>query len=86
MDAFGIVYLQYWMVAGAEENFAGHLKIIREQYAYTTKFLKSKVKKGQKEVGEVTEDEETKSMEPVLSAAKLDEKAQMFVITMKVNW
>ena len=86
MDAFGIVYLQYWMVARAEENFAWHLKIIKEQYAYTMKFPKLKVKKGQKDVGEVTEDEETKSVEPILSAAKLDEQAQMFVITMKANW
>jgi len=85
MDAFGFVYPQYWLVPGAEANFTRHLQIIKEQYAYTMKFPEPKVKKGQKEGDEVTHDESLKSVEPILSAHKLEEQAQMFIMTMKAN-
>lgn len=86
MDAFGFVYPQYWLVPGAEANFTRHLQIIKEQYAYTMKFPKPQVKKGQKEGDEVTHDQSLKSVEPILSADKLDEQTQMFIMTMKADF
>ena len=84
MDAFGIVYPQYWRILEADENFQWHIAIIKEHYCYPKEFEKRKPKKG-----EVVQAEEEvqgmKTIQPILCAAKLEEQAMMFQITMKSN-
>jgi hypothetical protein len=81
MDAFGFVYLQYWLTSEADDNFEKHLSIIKEYYGHTKKF--DNQSKGIKEVG--TSTTKTKEVAPILDIQKLDEQTLIFKITMKGN-
>ena len=84
MDAFGIVYPQYWRIPEADQNFQWHIAIIKEHYYYPKELAKKKSKKGE-EVQLEEEVHAVKTVEPVLCATKLEEQAMMFQITMKSN-
>ena len=84
MDAFGIVYPQYWRIPNADQNFQWHIAIIKEHYCYPKELVKRKLKNGE----EVQVEEEVhgvKTVEPVLCSTKLEEQTMMFQITMKSN-
>ena len=38
IDAFGLVYPQYWMGATADEDFERHLDVLKEHYGHTMEF------------------------------------------------
>jgi hypothetical protein len=47
MDAFGIVYPQYWQDREYNANFDSHLKILKVHYGYSTPFITMQHLKGQ---------------------------------------
>ena len=42
MDAFGLVYPQYWVGATADEDFQRHLDVLKEHYGHTMEFNTTK--------------------------------------------
>ena len=101
MDAFGLVYPQYWMGTTADEDFQRHLDILKEHYGHTKEF--NSARKGKHSTSIVgpsskdavvpasethttaNKDSDGKQSYPVLSISKLDEQATMFKIAMKGN-
>jgi hypothetical protein len=69
MDAFGIVYPQYWSERDADANFDRHLKVLKTHYGHGKSFSTASFPEG--------------SLDPVLSLANLDMQATLFKITMK---
>ena len=54
MDAFGFVYLQYWLQPNAERDFLKHLAIIKEHYGMPKEFGAAKTTKSKKKSTVVT--------------------------------
>jgi hypothetical protein len=72
LDAFGIIYPQYWMQEGAEASLAQHLLVLKDFYAC------AKVVKGVEGGRPYTAPE-------MLSASNLDNQQGLFKLTMKAN-
>ena len=67
MNAFGFVYLQYWLVSEVDENFEQYLSIIKEHYEQKKSYKSKTNKKKQPFI------EEQKFVPPVLSIDLLNE-------------
>ena len=89
MDAFGLVYPQYWLVPEADQNFECHLKVLKERHCYTITYGASQPTKKRTIASPSSEPnletEKAKEALPVLSLAALDEQAFMFKLVMKAN-
>ncbi|KAG0572340.1 hypothetical protein KC19_VG086600 [Ceratodon purpureus] len=45
VDAFGIVYPQYWLAADADDNFVRHLSVIKDHYGQVKKYALMQLEK-----------------------------------------
>jgi hypothetical protein len=71
MDAFGIIYPQYWQDKDCDTNFDRHLKILKAHYGYPCPFRTVQNPDGMSD--------------PVLLFAYLDMQASLFRLIMKEN-
>jgi hypothetical protein len=71
MDAFGLIYLQYWSDKEADVNFDRHLKILKEHYRSAKPFSTTNHPEGQ--------------VEPMLSPTALEMLSSLFKQCMKEN-
>jgi hypothetical protein len=71
MDAFGLIYPQYWSDKEADMNFDRHLKILKEHYGSVKPFSTANHLEGQ--------------VEPMLSPTTLDMQSSLFKQCMKEN-
>jgi hypothetical protein len=71
MDAFGMIYPQYWKEKVADANFDRHLKILKEHYGSTKEFSTAQHLEG--------------TLDPMLSPTTLDMQASLFKQCMKEN-
>lgn len=74
LDAFGIVYPQYWRQNGADDSFPQHLAVLKDFYC-RAKVLEAPL----------TDDGNSYTVAEMLSAANLDNQQALFKMTMKAN-
>ena len=76
LDAFGIIYPQYWKQEGAEESFAHHLAVLKKFYS-NARVLGA---------GSPLQEGGTSYTAPeMLSGSNLDNQQGLFKVTMKAN-
>ena len=73
LDAFGIVYPQYWKQDGADESFAKHLSVLKDFYCHPKVFPGD------------CDGFNSYTVPEMLSPSKLDNQQAMFKVTMKAN-
>jgi hypothetical protein len=73
LDAFGIIYPQYWMQEGADESFHKHLDILKQFYC------------GDRKLNNGKEDGKPYSVPEMLNASSLDTQQGLFKVSMKAN-
>lgn len=76
LDAFGIVYPQYWQQPGAEESFSQHLQVLKNFYCHSRA-----VNNGRP----LFEGGESFIAPEMLNASALDTQQGLFKVTMKAN-
>jgi hypothetical protein len=69
MDAFGMVYPQYWLDLKYEANSVHHLVVMKKKYGYSKQLFVNKFKPILK-------------LDLILSLVALDMKASLFELTM----
>jgi hypothetical protein len=76
LDAFGIIYPQYWQQEGADESFQKHLQVLKDFYSGSRLVNEGKP---------LVEDERPFSAPELLDASKLDTQQGLFKVSMKAN-
>jgi hypothetical protein len=71
MDAFGMIYPQYWKDKSADANFERHIKVLKGHYGTSTQFSTTAHPEG--------------LLHPMLSPATLDMQTTLFKLTMREN-
>jgi hypothetical protein len=76
LDAFGIIYPQYWIQEGADESFQQHLSVLKTFYCTTREVNGGKP---------LLEGGDPFTVPEFLSASKLEVQQGLFKVTMKAN-
>lgn len=76
LDAFGIIYPQYWQQPGAEESFRHHLAVIKKFYSHS-QLLNAGLP--------LQEGGASYTAPEMLSGSNLDNQQGLFKVTMKAN-
>jgi hypothetical protein len=77
LDAFGIIYPQYWRQEGAEESFSQHLLVLKDFYSRT---------KVVNEDRPLVDGGRPYIAPEMLSASILDNQQGLFKLTMKASY
>jgi len=77
LDAFGIIYPQYWKQEGADASFPQHLLVLKKFYCHA-QLLKP-------ESPNVDGGGKPYTVPKMLSSSKLDNQQSLFKVTMKTN-
>jgi hypothetical protein len=76
LDAFGIIYLWYWMQEGMEETFQQHLLVLKAFYCLAREVNRRRP---------LVEGGDPFSTPRLLSASKLEVQQGLFKVTMRAN-